>query len=193
MQEARASKETVNGLRISEAGESAFENRSQRLLVSEDMMKLADTYLQVAEAEKDPYKKEAFQNAAKDIMRGKVFVAANGMKVGSFSFANNDLEGLIQDTGNHISLAKEIASFEHDMADLNGRLNQLRKEGKDTTQIEKDIKEKKAIFDGKLKALVGPNASSISVLLSNQFVRFKQETRNRGSHKPEPDRVDHPQ
>lgn len=169
VQEARASKETVNGLRISEAGESAFENRSQRLLVSEDMMKLADTYLQVAEAEKDPYKKEAFQNAAKDIMRGKVFVAANGMKAGSFSFANNDLEGLIQDTGNHISLAKEIASFEHDMADLNGRLNQLRKEGKDTTQIEKDIKEKKAIFDGKLKALVGPNASSISVLLSNSF------------------------
>lgn len=169
VQEARASKETVNGLRISEAGESAFENRSQRLLVSEDMMKLADTYLQVAEAETDPYKKEAFQNAAKDIMRGKVFVAANGMKAGSFSFANNDLEGLIQDTGNHISLTKEIASFEHDMADLNGRLNQLRKEGKDTTQIEKDIKEKKAIFDGKLKALVGPNASSISVLLSNSF------------------------
>lgn len=166
---ARENGETVNGLRVSKAGEGAFENHAQRLLVNDDMRNLADRYMKTAEACTDEKEKAAYENMAKDILRGKVFVAVNGVEIKSYAYANCGFEGLVQDCNNHISLEKETASYKKEMERLENQKAELVKEGKDTTQIDKTINEKRIWFKGLCDSLAGPNASRYSILEANSF------------------------
>ena len=172
IKEAKNHNETALGIRASSFGESAFENVAVRLIANKDMIELADRLNEMAKEQTDPVVKKAYEDASKDVLRGKILVALNGMEINAYAFANCNLEGCIADNNNHINLEKIIMAQEKAINDLKEQRSNL-KEGEDPTRLDKMIKEKEAALESTINALAGAKSSARAVLASNSLASNK--------------------
>lgn len=166
---ARDNKEMLVGISVSSLGDSAFENQALRFLPGED----AKTYIQHLEKsipEMDPENQKLAREMIDNVRRGKIFIAPNGVKLGAYALANTNSEGLAEDVNNHISLNAIKKKYDAEIERLKSNREELVSKGQDTTQVDKQIREKDAEYKSRCASMLSGDASDRAVIHDNAVV-----------------------
>lgn len=161
---ARESQEMAVSLHVSSYGRSAFENQDVRFIPGADEKRCVGNLERRIAASGNDAEKEGLRKLAESVLQGEVAVIPNGMKVDAFSLANIGLKGVVEDVDSHIDLDVEKKRYEAAMAKLTSDRDRMLADGEDTTQIDQQIKEKKVAFEGRLRAMLGPDASDRAII-----------------------------
>lgn len=169
VQNARDNNEMLVGISASSLGDSAFENQALRFIPGED----AKTYIRHLEKsipEMDPENQKLAREMIDNVRRGKVFTVPNGVKLGAYALANTNSEGLAEDVNNHISLNAIEKKYNAEIERLKANREELVSKGQDTTQVDKQIKEKEAEYSSRRASMLSEDASDRAVIHDNAVV-----------------------
>ena len=166
---ARDNKEMLVGISVSSLGDSAFENQALRFIPGED----AKTYIRHLEkslSEMNPENQKLAREMIDNVRRGKVFTVPNGVKLGAYALANTNSEGLAEDVNNHISLNAIKKKYDAEIERLKANREELVSKGQDTTQVDKQIREKDAEYKSRRASMLSEDASDRAVIHDNAVV-----------------------